>query len=301
MLALTRAELEATDATDPAIEAIARSGIREIVMLGRRGPLQAAFTSPELKELGELAGAEVHVDPADLVLDPAAEAALAADRSTPRRNLELLRGYADRAHAGAARRLTLRFCASPTAILGTQRVEAVEVVRNRLVADTDGRMRPVATDARETIPCGIVLRSVGYRGVAIDGVPFDEDRGVIANEGGRVVDSRGAPVAGAYCSGWIKRGPTGVIGTNKKDAAETVEALLADADAGLLPAGEGDLAALLATRGIRVVDYRAWEAIDAHERALGARRGRPRVKLAGWAELLDAAGAAAETGLDSRT
>jgi ferredoxin--NADP+ reductase len=116
-----------------------------------------------------------------------------------------------------------------------------------------------------------------------------------------VVGADGAPVAGAYCSGWIKRGPSGVIGTNKKDAAETVEALLADADAGLLPAGEGDLAALLATRGIRVVDYRAWEAIDAHERALGARRGRPRVKLAGWAELLDAAGAAAETGLDSRT
>jgi ferredoxin--NADP+ reductase len=292
LLALSRAELERTDATHAAIEAIAESNIREIVMLGRRGPLQAAFTSPELKELGELDGA-------DLVLDAAAQEALGGDRSTLRRNYDLLTEYSTRAATDAPRRLRLRFCVSPTAILGEDHVEAVELVRNRLDVDEDGNVRPVATDEREIVPCGLVLRSVGYRGVAIDGVPFDHDLGVISNVGGRVIHADGSPAAGIYCSGWIKRGPSGVIGTNKKDAAETVEAILADADAGHLGHAGGDLTALLATRGVYVVDYRTWEAIDEHERSLGEKLGRPRVKLAQWAELLEAAGAAAERRIDS--
>jgi ferredoxin--NADP+ reductase len=300
MLALGREELVRTDTTDVAIEAIAGAGIREIVMLGRRGPVQASFTSPELRELGELGETGVIVDPAELALDPASEGALAADRSTARRNLELLSGYSAGPGAPKRKRLVLRFCISPVAILGSERVEAVEVVRNRLVADERGELRAVATGIRETIPCGLVLRSVGYRGVSLEGIPFDAERGVIPNRGGRVVDARGEPVPGLYCAGWIKRGPSGVIGTNKKDAAETVEALLEDAAAGLLASEGGELGALLAERGVAVVDYAGWEAIDARERELGALLGRPRVKLAGWQELLDAARQPAGARLDSK-
>jgi ferredoxin--NADP+ reductase len=281
MLARTADELAPTDVTEQSAAALAAAGVREIVMLGRRGPAQAAFTPPELKELGELRGADVVVDPADLELDPASEAALEADRARARRNVDILRAFAARPPAGKPKRLALRFCVSPVAILGTDRVEAVEVVRNELVAGADGTIRAVPTDRRETIPCGLVLRSVGYRGVPLPGVPFDEGRGVIPTERGRVP---GRP--GVYAAGWIKRGPSGVIGTNKKDAAETVEALLEDARAGLLEHEEGDLGELLRARGVAVVDYRGWQAIDAWERALGEERGRPRVKLTRWDELL---------------
>ena len=286
MLALSAEELAPTDTTDAAIDAIAGSGLSEIVMLGRRGPAQAAFTNPELKELGGLAGTDLVVDPADLELDPASEAALAEDRSTARRNVELLREYASRVPVGKPRRLNLRFCVSPVAILGDRKVEAVEVVRNTLVADEAGRLRAVPTGERETIPCGIVLRSVGYQGVALPGVPFDGERGVIPNVGGRVLGETGEPIPGLYCAGWIKRGPSGVIGTNKKDAAETAAHVLADAEAGVLGAGEGDLEALLVEHGLPFVEYAGWEAIDEHERGLGAPRGRPRVKLVTWDELL---------------
>jgi ferredoxin/flavodoxin---NADP+ reductase len=286
MLSLTHEELAPTDTTFAAHEAIIGSGLKEIVMLGRRGPAQAAFTNPELKELGELAGADVIVDPADLDLDPASEAMLADARSTARRNVDLLHEYAARVPEGKPRRLLLRFLVSPVAILGDGKVEAVEVVRNLLAADESGELRAVATEERRTIPCGIVLRSVGYRGVALPGVPFDESRGVIPNAGGRVLDAAGAPIPGMYCSGWIKRGPSGVIGTNKKDAAETVVHVLEDAHAGVLPRGEGDLEDLLMKRGMPFVEYSGWEAIDEHERGLGAPHGRPRVKLVSWDELL---------------
>jgi ferredoxin--NADP+ reductase len=184
----------------------------------------------------------------------------------------------------------LRFCVSPVAIHGEERVEAVEIVRNRLEADDRGRVRAVATGEREVIPCGIVFRSVGYRGVALPATPFDETSGTMPNAGGRVLDGSGAPIPGVYCAGWIKRGPTGVIGTNKKDATETVDLLLEDARAGVLPtAGTGSIDELLAARGVEVVSYAGWEAIDAVERARGEEQGRPRVKLCTWDELLAAA------------
>lgn len=292
MLALSAEELAPTDTTDEAIAAIVASPIREILMLGRRGPAQAAFTTPELKELGELADADVVVDPAELELDPASEASLEHDTNA-RRNLEVLRELAARRPAGKRRVLRLRFCVSPVAILGRERVEAVEVVRNALVAGEDGRIRAVPTEEREVIPCGLVLRSVGYHGVPLPGVPFDAERGVIPNRGGRVLDERGEPIPGVYCAGWIKRGPTGVIGTNKKDATETVELLLEDARAGRLRRSEGataeDVDRLLAERGVTVVTYAGWEAIDAVERARGEPQGRPRVKLVTWDELLEVA------------
>ena len=286
MLALSAEELAPTDTTDAAIEAIAGSGLREIVMLGRRGPAQAAFTNPELKELGELAAADVVVDPADLELDPASEAALAEDRSIARRNVDLLREYAAREPEGKPKKLSLRFCVSPVTILGDGKVEAVEVVRNVLVADESGQLRAVPTEERETIPCGIVLRSVGYRGIALPGVPFDDGQGVIPNAEGRVLGENGEPIAGLYCAGWIKRGPSGVIGTNKKDAAASAALVLEDAAAGLLSAGEGDFESLLVELGLPFVEYAGWEAIDEHERRRGAPHGRPRVKLVTWDELL---------------
>jgi ferredoxin--NADP+ reductase len=289
MLVLTQHELAPTDTADAAIAAIVMCGIREIVVLGRRGPVQAAWTSTELGELGELEGADVVVDPGELELDQASALELENASNVVQRNMEILRELARRPPAGKPRRVTLRFRTSPVAFLGEDRVEGVEVVRNRLEPDGRGSVRAVATDERETIPCGVVFRSVGYRGVAVPGVPFDDTAGLIANVGGRVVDG-GKAVPGVYCAGWIKRGPTGVIGTNKKDATETVELLLEDARAGRLPPREdGSVDDLLAQRGVEVVMYEGWERIDAVERGRGEAQGRPRVKLATWDELLSAA------------
>jgi ferredoxin--NADP+ reductase len=286
MLALTPEELAPTDTTDRAIAAIAESPVREIVILARRGPAQAAFTTPELKELGELAGADIVVDAADLELDPASEAALEGDTNA-QRNLEVLREYATRVPTGKPKRVVLRFKAAPVAITGNERVEGIEIVRNELVADERGRVQAVATDERETLAAGLVFRSVGYLGAPLDGLPFDERRGTLPNEAGRVA---GAP--GVYCAGWIKRGPSGVIGTNKKDATETVESLLADARAGALAArgtSPDAIVELLAERAAGAVTYAGWEAIDAVEKERGAEQGRPRVKLTTWDELLETA------------
>jgi len=282
MLALTAEELATTDTTHEAIEAIVGSGLKEIVMLGRRGPVQAAFTPPEVKELGELAGADVIVDPADLELDEASERELAADQQRAGRNLELLREYARRTPAGKPRRLVMRFLASPVSIVGDERVEGIEVVRNELVEE-NGRIVARPTGETEMIPCGLVLRSVGYKGVPLPGVPFDEQRGTMPNDTGRV---QGAERT--YCAGWIKRGPSGVIGTNKKDATETIELLLADARAGRLTrAGDTPvLERILSERGVDFVEYAGWQAIDAAERSAGEPLGRPRVKLHTWDKLL---------------
>jgi ferredoxin/flavodoxin---NADP+ reductase len=220
----------------------------------------------------------VIVDPAELELDEASAAELEAAPPTVRRNIEHLRDYAAREPSGKPRAIRLRFLSSPVAIHGDGKVEAIELVRNELV---DGRAVP--TEERETIPCGIVFRSVGYQGVALPGLPFDERSATIPNEGGRVEP-------GLYAAGWIKRGPSGVIGTNKKDATETVALLLDDARAGLLPTrGEGTLEELLEERGVEAVLYAGWEAIDAAERNAGEPLGRPRVKLASWDDLLTAA------------
>src|SRR5581483_8754512 len=179
----------------------------------------------------------------------------------------------------------LRFCVSPVQILGEGRVEAVEVARNRLEVDEQGAVRAVPTEEIELIPASLVFRSVGYRGVPLPGLPFDERRGTIANDGGRVT---GRP--GVYVAGWVKRGPSGVIGTNKKDATETVALLLEDAEAGLLRRESDEpLEELLRERGVDFVEYAGWEAIDEHERARGNEQGRPRVKLASWERLLERA------------
>jgi len=274
MLMLPRDELAVTDVADHALEALAASRIEEVLVLGRRGPAQAAYTTPELRELGELTQADVIVDPAEAAIDDESRAWLESDAAdgTARRNVEIVGEYATRPSADKPRRIVLRYLASPMRIVGTKRVEAVELVRNRLVHE-DGRARTASTGETDKLACDLVLRSIGYAGAPIPGVPFNERRATIANEGGRV-----AP--GVYTAGWIKRGPSGVIGTNKKCANETVAALLADLEAGKLSAlSADDLDALLDERCRDRIDYAGWERIDAHERALGEREGRPRVKI----------------------
>jgi ferredoxin--NADP+ reductase len=295
MLVLAPSELAPTDIADHALEVLARSRVSEVVIVGRRGPAQAAFTNPELLELGELADADVVVDPQELdralaVHDAAAEADI-----TSRRNVEILRSYAARPLAGHSKRIVLRFLLSPTALApgADGRLGAVELARNELVADSDGKLRAQATDGHEQISAGLVFRAIGYRGIPLPDVPFDERRAIIPNEGGRVLDpSTGAPLPGEYAVGWIKRGPSGVIGTNKKDAQETIDAILADSS----PGGEGlsrpdspDAAAverLLRERQPELVTYAGWASIDRHERALGESSGRPRVKLTRIEEML---------------
>jgi len=286
MLALTPEELAPTDTTDPAIDAIGASTLREILIVGRRGPAQASWTTQELKEMGELAGADVSVDPADLEGAPEGD-------TQKQRNLEVLREFAARQPTGKPVVVRFLFLRSPVAIHGNGKVEAVELVRNRL-EEQDGRLVAVASDERETVEAGLVFRSVGYRGVGLPDVPFDERRGTIANDGGRVTGQDRV-----YCAGWIKRGPTGIIGTNKKDAAETVALLLEDVEAGRIthdPAATAEaVEALLAERDARAVLYTGWASIDELERAAGEKLGRPRVKLRSWDELLEAAEQMAET------
>jgi ferredoxin--NADP+ reductase len=293
MLALTPEELAPTDTTDPAIEAIGAATLREILVVGRRGPAQASWTTQELKEMGELAGADVGVNSADLELGAGEE----HDTNT-RRNLEVLREFAGREPTGKPLIVRFLFLRSPVAIHGKEKVEAIELVRNRL-EEQDGRLVAAPTDDRETIECGLVFRSVGYLGVGLPDLPFDDRRGTIRNDGGRVLDDSGGPVPQVYCAGWIKRGPTGIIGTNKKDANETVALLLEDVEQGRL-AHKEDVTAeavetLLAERAVCAVLYPGWISIDELERAAGEKLGRPRVKFRSWSELLEAAERIAET------
>ena len=301
MLALTRDELAETDVADHALEVLAESNVREIVVLGRRGPAQAAFTNPELLELGDMTDADVFVDPGDAELDPLSRAFIESEaaHATAKKNVTIVHGYAGREPEGRPRRIVLRFLASPVEIVGSERVEGVRIARNELVADESGAIRARATDAEELIPCGLVFRSIGYRGTALAGVPFDEAGAVIPNDRGRVL-ADGEPVRGEYVVGWIKRGPTGIIGTNKRDAQETVDLLLEDVDAGrLLDPADPDresLDALIAERRPDAVSYAGWQAIDEAERTAGEPQGRPRVKLCSFEELLEAARGSAPIG-----
>jgi ferredoxin/flavodoxin---NADP+ reductase len=289
MLALTRDELAETDVADHALDVLAESNVREIVVLGRRGPAQASFTNPELLELGEMTDADVFVDPGDAELDPLSKAFIESDaaHATAKKNVAILSEYAAREPLGKRRRIVLRFLVSPVEILGEERVEGVRIVHNELVED-DGTVRARATEKTEELDCGLVFRSIGYRGTRVAGVPFDESRCVIPNDRGRVLER-----SGEYAVGWIKRGPTGIIGTNKRDAQETVDVLLEDLDAGSLPApsdpDRDSMEALLAQRQPDAVSYAGWQAVDRVEREAGEPHGRPRVKLCSFEELLEAA------------
>lgn len=278
-------ELAQTDIADHALESLRPCGVQEVVILGRRGPLQTAFTTLELRELGTLAalqGVDVVVDPADFenISDEDAEAV----GKTCKQNIKVLRDYASREPRPGHRRLVFRFFTSPIEIKGNGKVERIVLGRNELVSE-DGRVVAKDTGVREELPVQLVVRSVGYRGVPTRGLPFDDRSGTIPNSGGRVVNSRNE-----YVVGWIKRGPTGVIGTNKKDSQDTVDTLLADlsgADLANFGADHADkLADMLASRQPKLVTDAHWKLIDEYERSAGEPRGRPRVKVSSMTELL---------------
>ncbi len=260
-------------------------------MLGRRGPAQAAFTNPEVRELGELVDADIIISPADVDLDEGSAAWLASDDAdaTNRRNVANFVDFAGRTPEGKNKRVVLRFLASPIDIIGTDKVEAIEIGRNEIFTDGAGATRARDTGERETLECGLILRSIGYLGTGIGDVPHDHERGVIRNKGGRVVDGNDHQVLGLYTAGWIKRGPSGVIGTNKKDAQETIDNLFEDLRHDKIPAREGDpdwLPRTLAERSVDPVSFERWGKINAAEVAAGEPLGRPRVKFVRVADML---------------
>ena len=298
ILCRTEEELVATDIASHALEALSKSKVKNVYVLGRRGPAQAAFTTPEIKELGEMVDSDITIPLDEATLDDLSEEALAnADRGTMRK-VEIIRSYGGRESSGKSRMLTIRFLVSPTELIedGNGRVSAMRLVKNELYATDAGTLRPRATAVTETIPVGMVFRSIGYRGVPIPGVPFRDDWGVFWNQDGRIVtaDESHETVLGEYTAGWIKRGPSGVIGTNKPDAVETVKLMLADLEAGqtLNPAHpQLDAAAeMVSQKQPRYVTYADWQKLDALELENGAVNGRPRIKFTCIEDMLVALG-----------
>ncbi|WP_190813257.1 FAD-dependent oxidoreductase [Saccharopolyspora pogona] len=289
--------LARTDIADHALEALASSNISEVLVLGRRGPAQAAFTTPELLGLADTDDFDVVVDPADAALDPVSAAAL-SPHDIGVFKTEVLAELARQPSGRGDKRVELRFLTSPVEILGDDRVRGIRVVRNAL-ADSSGRLVAQPTGDVTELNCGLVLRSIGYRGRPLPGLPFDADKGTLPNNRGRVVDpATGDPLAGVYAAGWIKRGPSGVIGTNKKCAEDTVQALLDDYEAGRLKSPEHDaeaLRTLLTERRPEALDYAAWESIDRHEKKTAKPQRRPRVKLTSSTDLLAVAAGDRET------
>jgi ferredoxin--NADP+ reductase len=300
IFARTTEELGATDIADHALAALRESKVREVFILGRRGPAQAAFTNAELKELGQLEGADFVIPAEDAALDEHSrqEVEKIDDRAT-RKKVELIQALAGRAPAGKPKKLVLRFLVSPTELTSDDgsHVTGMRLVRNALFKTEDGSLRPRATDEFEELPVDLVFRSVGYRGVPLPGIPFDERRGLVPNDGGRVISTEsGKAVPGLYVSGWIKRGPSGIIGTNKPDAGETVQCILEDLRRGdVLEPGEGDpdaIAQLVLDRQPEAVSYDDWREIDGIEVDRGKAQGRPRVKFTTVREVLEAIGKA---------
>ncbi len=275
--------LAETDIADHALESLHARGVSEVVIIGRRGPLQTTFTTLELRELGELEGVDVIVDPAQL--EGISDDDAAAVGKITKQNLKVLRDYSERAPRPGNRRIVFRFLTSPIEIRGDGRVEEIVLGRNELVTDDNGRVVARDTGARETLPAQLVVRAVGYRGRPTPGLPFDDMTGTIPHTDGRVVGSDNA-----YVVGWIKRGPSGVIGSNKKDSQDTVDTLIDDlGKAGLADVGANyadELVEWLVSRQPRLVTDDHWQLIDEHERSVGEPHGRPRVKLTTVADLL---------------
>lgn len=296
ILCRTPEELARTDIADYAARALADSKIREVHVLGRRGPAQAAFTNPEVKELGELPGADVSVRREEVQLDPLSEAALeeAEDKATIKK-VKILQDFADNPSAGKPRKLVLRFLVSPVELHGDEmgRVNGIRLVRNELYVSDDGSLRPRPTDRYEDLPAQLVFRSVGYRGVPLRGLPFHDRWGVVPNDKGRVIDPKTEePIQGCYVTGWIKRGATGVIGTNKPDAVETVDCMLADAGAGRThdPKHPDPTAVERMVRDAQphFLAWDDWQRLRKLEELRGEEEGRPRAKLTSVDEMLAA-------------
>lgn len=290
-------ELKETDIADYALEALRRGKVKNVYMLGRRGPAQAAFTPPEIKEMGELADADVYVPADEAALDEVSREEMEhLDDKDVRKNVDIIEDFAGRERSGKNKLLTIRFLVSPTEIVGDEDgcVKAIRLVKNEAYKSEDGTVRPRATDREEEIPVGLVFRSVGYHGVPLKDLPFDERAGVILNEQGRVTNEDGEALPGLYVAGWIKRGPTGVIGTNKTDAQETVARMVEDVKAGnhLAPEHPGieEAKSFVESRQPDVVNYDDWTVIDKVETEKGQQSNRPRVKFTSIKDMLEVLG-----------
>lgn len=296
ILARSQSELQASDIADYALEKLASSAVEEIYVFGRRGPAQAAFTNKEIKELGEMEEADIIIRPEEVELDEHSAAYLASPDADKKdlKNVEILREFSQQAPSGKPKRIIMRFLASPIELIGTDRVEAIKIVKNELYADDRGNIRPRATDQTETIPVDLVFRSVGYHGEPLPDVPFYARWGIIPNDKGRVLTAHetGVPVVGDYVAGWIKRGPSGIIGTNRPDSVETAEMLLEDIAEGKhwQPAHpDADvLQKLIQERKPDYVTYADWQLLDELEVQRGQAIGRPRLKFDSIQEMLDA-------------
>jgi ferredoxin/flavodoxin---NADP+ reductase len=293
MLARSPRELQETDIADYALEALLNSNVKEIFMLGRRGPVQAKFTNPEIKELEEMDDANIRIYPSEIELDPMSqEYILSGEDRNAERNYQALKVIAQNPTTDKPKTITLRFLVSPVEIMGTNRVEGIKLVQNEICDEGDGAMSPCNTDDHEIIKVGLVFRSIGYHGVPLPGVPFDRARGVIPNTKGRVVDEAGKPIPGEYVVGWIKRGPTGIIGTNKPDAQDTAARILEDVEGGSLPQPDASaretIEDLLANRQVAFVTYADWQIVDQIEQERGALVGRPRLKYSRVEDMLAA-------------
>jgi ferredoxin--NADP+ reductase len=279
-------DLAHTDIAEHALVALVQSRIREIHIIGRRGPAQAKFTAKELKELGEIPGCDALANPADLELNPASEREIADKMNRERpKNVQLFRDFAAR-HPTQPRRIFFQFLQSPIALEGRDRVERIVLARNRLHG-APFKQTTVDTSVRSALECGLVFRSIGYRGVPVSGLPFNEQRGIFPNRDGRIIDGETIEV-GLYATGWIKRGPSGIIGTNRADSVATVQSLMSDLGRiGEMPKpGRSGLRQLLDLRGVQIVSYEDWLVIDREEAARGAARGKPREKFARREEML---------------
>ena len=290
ILSLTKGEMEKTDIADYALEQLAESGIREVHMLGRRGPAQAAFTNPELRELEKLEDADLLTLPDEAQPDPLTleELERKPDRAAQTK-IELIKKASERVPS-KSKKIIIRFLVSPIEIIAGEdnKVKSVKVVKNRLYRSDDGSLRPKPTDETEEIPADLVFRSVGYRGIPLRDVPFDDRSGVIPNEKGRVLDKTGGnPLPGLYTTGWIKRGPTGVIGTNKTDSGETVSCMVEDIEReNTLHPELTSAESIKELLDEKHISYNEWLRVDSFEKKEGEKQGRPRVKVTRLEEIL---------------
>jgi ferredoxin--NADP+ reductase len=284
-------ELAKTDIADYALEKLRQSKVREVVMLGRRGPEQASFTTPELKEIGELEGVNILVDPHDLELERHGQTTLINNKMVEK-NMEVLQTYAARGNQNHERTIQMRFFISPVELIGESgKLTHVKLERNELVMDSYGGLRAKGRGVFETVEAGLILRSVGYRSVPLKGVPFDDVNFKIPNVAGRVMYPSSAEfIPGEYAVGWVKRGPNGVIGTNKPDAVATVAAMLDDLKELEGIADENreltKIENLLKGRGVDYVTYADWKKLDEYELKLGVEQNRPRAKVSRVDEML---------------
>ncbi len=299
ILAKPIGELAKSDIAEYALEVLRGSNIKTIYLLGRRGPAQAAFTNPEIRELCSIPGCDLVVHPPDLELDDLNREFLESVKDpTHQRNLDILTAQIEKGAGGQEKKIRARFLVSPVEVLGTERVEGLRLEKNRLVKDDRGALRAQGTgktEETEEISVQLVFRSIGYRGTALPGLPFDEGWGTIPNDGGRITSQRGGEVLPRlYAAGWIKRGPSGVIGTNKRDAIETVRAMLEDFPGTPFPGGfnpaPGAVTELLASKSVPYVTFADWKRLDQMEVERGAPKGKPREKFTSTQEMLEALG-----------